>query len=340
MKSLLPLLAAICYLFLYVTPVCAQTDSLSAEAKIPEPAPPLPSENLVVSAFESTELEASQVNAYTHTPFVGTFLIGEWEKVTKHYKAVVRFDDESCRWEKYFLDSDSKMEQSDMNYAFMQDSILLKGRGLDDSKSSFWIRKLTPDSLVLQNPENFEYHVFTRKTTDMPALPPVQHSFRAVNRKLSCMADENTTSDNYNACLHIGALDLTWSLDSFEAVFGNPIRFVQSKSNPELGKHVFALKPFQGTQPELIVTHNSKIDKIIEIQIRGFGTVENLDLAGIRLGDYLTLVEQLLGKPTEKMYDNETITTKWLYSPYPVAFEFKNKYVNGIKIFVREEGEQ
>lgn len=337
------------FLLTFALSIFAQpTDSLSADASVsknvePEPISTMPvfietKDSMEKVGFAEPEPEPG-AEAYTHDAYIASFLIGQWQRIGEHYKAILSFDDDSYLLEKYFSESDSKMEENYMHYTFMQDSVVLKGLANSEEKSAFWIRKLTPDTLVLQDPESFAFHKFMRITTDMPTMPQRENEIYLKDNALTCMANITTPAANQDDCLHIGNLNFSWTLDSIESVFGHAVRFVQSKKDSAIAKHVFNLKPFQGTQPELIITHNSVTDEIIEIQLRGFGTVEDLAFSSIRLGDYISYIEQKLGKPADKQFDNETLTTKWSYAPYPLVFEFKNKYVNGIKLMKRQEEE-
>lgn len=323
------------------------TDSLTAEASIAKNveennvfASTPPSKDSVQKIEFTAPVPEESAEVYTHEAFQPAFLIGKWAKMGEnHFKEVLSFDDEAYHLEKFFIDSESKMEENYLHYTFMKDSVVLNGIGLDETKAAFWIRKLTPDTLVLQDPETFDYHKFTRISTDMPAMPVIANVMNKHNGKLECMIDANTPAAEDLPCMHIADLNFSWTLDSLETKFGHPVRFVQSKKDSSIAKFVFHLTAFQGTQPELIVTHNSATDEISEIQLRGFGTNEDYNFSSIRLGDYISLVEQKLGKPSEKVFDNETLTTKWSYAPYPLVFEFKNKYVNGIKIYKRNAEE-
>lgn len=338
------------FLLTFTLSVFAQpTDSLSADASVSKSLEPdfvsrtpvfiETKDSMEKIGFAEPEPEPG-AEVYTHEAFVASFLIGQWQRIGEHYKAILSFNDESYLLEKYFSESDSKMEENYMNYVFMQDSVVLKGITNNEQKSAFWIRKLTPDTLVLQDPESFAFHKFIRITTDMPTMPKREKEIYLQNNVLTCMTNISTVASNQAECLHIGELDFSWKLDSIAAVFGPEVRFVQSKKDSAIAKHVFNLKSFQGTQPELIITHNRVTNEVIEIQLRGFGTVENLAFSSIRLGDYISYIEQKLGKPTDKQFDNETLTTKWSYAPYPLVFEFKNKYVNGIKLIKPSEMER
>ncbi len=323
----------------------AQTDSLTASGNedslvlsstAPDSEAPMKEKDaLEISGFEETPSETT----ISKPQFSENALIGKWERMGNHFNATLSMDGEYYFMEKYFAASESKIGEVYMKYHFMQDSIILEGLAGDKNRFAFWLRKLTADSLVLQDAQNFEVHTFLRRNDTIASAPQRFGELLMINGVLTCGVDIETPSEDFSPCLRIGDLTMDITLDELEERYGHPVKFVQSKTDSTLSKYVFNLQSFEGTQPELIVTHKSDTDEIIELQIRGFGSLEGLNFSSVRLGDYIGYVEQRFGKPAESRKDNETLTTKWYYAPFPVMFEFKNKYVNGIKIF-RKAGEE
>ncbi|MBX7241708.1 MAG: hypothetical protein K1X92_08155 [Bacteroidia bacterium] len=334
-------------LFLFLSAIIsvsliAQTDTLTASGNEdslvlspPSSGAEPPEVPMEISGFE----EPSEETTIKKNQFSENALIGKWERMGNHYNATLTLDGEYYYMEKYFAASESKIGEVYMKYLFMQDSIILEGLAGDNSRSAFWLRKLTADSLVLQDAQNFELHTFLRTNDTISSAPQRFGELLMINGVLTCGVDIETPSEDFSPCLRIGELTMDITLDELEEKYGHPVKFVQSRKDSTLSKYVFNLQPFEGTQPELIVTHKSDTDEIIELQVRGFGSVEGLNFSSVRLGDYLGYVEQRFGKPAEIRKDNETLTTKWYYAPFPVMFEFKNKYVNGIKIF-RKAGDE
>lgn len=272
---------------------------------------------------------------YSHGTFSQVVLLGKWKRVGNFYSADLSIDDNLFFYEKYFINTHCKIEETMMKYTFMNDSLVMHEFGPEEGakKVVLWLKQLTTDSLIVQDAETFEIERFIRADSTLPDVPMPSNELRYVRGVLNCVQDMSHSSVGSDACIHIGDLNLDLKLEYFEERFGNASQYVESKDEANISKYVFHLKPYQGTQPELIVTYDNAKEQTQEIQVRGLGSEENLAFSAIHLGDYITYVEKKLGKPADITEDTDKGTLKWSYKPFPVIFEFKNRYVNGIKIY-------
>lgn len=267
-----------------------------------------------------------------------SLFFGVWQRVGGHYKATISITaDTLYYYEKFFSQSDSKMEDYWRRFMLSNDSLVLWEFGKLDTQHVFWVQRLTLDSLVLQDAETFEIEAFTRKSIEAPVITRPTNELKLMQGVLECDVDLSNATAGAMPCLHIGDLNLETRFAVFEERYGKPIRSIQSTKDSAVSKYLFHLPVFEGTQPELIVTYDKSKDEVREIQLRGYGVNEDLRFSSIKLGDYISYVEQKFGKPTDKTYDAETLITKWSYAPYPLMFEFKNKYVYGVKIFRKSQ---
>lgn len=272
---------------------------------------------------------------FSHSQFSPDVLLGKWKRVGNFYGADLSIDENLFFYEKFFINTRCKIEETLMKYAFMQDSIIMHEFGpLEGAKKVvLWIRELTTDSLIVQDAETFEIERFVRADSTLPTVVRPANELRYLRGVLDCEPDMSQMSAGSNPCIHISDLNLDLKIDDFEEKFGHAAEYTESKEKAGIAKYVFHLKGYQGTQPLLIVTYNNTKDQTEEIQIRGLGSEEDLAFSSIHLGDYVTYVEKKLGKPTDIAEDMVTGIVKWSYKPYPIMFEFRNRYVNGIKIY-------
>lgn len=282
-------------------------------------------------ANESTDAQY----LYAHGTFSQVVLLGKWKRVGNFYSADLSIDDNLFFYEKYFINTHCKIEETMMKYSFMNDSLVMHEFGPEEGakKVVLWLKQLTTDSLIVQDAETFEIERFVRADSTLPDVAIPSNELRYLRGVLECVPDMSRSSVGADACIHISDLNLDLKIEDFEERFGNATQYVESKEDVNISKYVFHLKSYQGTQPEIIVTYNNAKDQTQEIQVRGLGTEENLAFSSIHLGDYITYVEKKLGKPADVAEDLDRGTLKWSYKPFPVMFEFKNRYVNGIKIY-------
>lgn len=284
---------------------------------------------------QNTETATDPAYVFAHPEFSSDVLLGKWKRVGNFYGAELSIDPNIYYYEKFFINTHSKIEETMMKYSFMQDSIVMYEFGPEEGakKVVLWIKELTTDTLTVQDAETFEIEKFIRADSVLPTVIRPMNELRYLRGVLDCETD---MSGGSTPCIHISDLNLDLKLEAFEDKFGHVVAYKESKENPNIAKYVFHLNPYQGTQPELIVTYDSEHDEAQEIQIRGLGTEEDLSFSSIHLGDYVTYVERKLGKPAAVSEYIETGIVKWSFRPYPVVFEFKNRYVNGIKIYRKE----
>ena len=272
---------------------------------------------------------------YPRATFSADVLLGKWKRVGNFYGADLSIDDNIYYYEKYFINTHCKIEETMMKYVFGVDSLVMHEFGPEEGaqKIVLWIKQLTTDSLIVQDAETFEIERFIRADSTLPEIIRPTNELRFLRGVLDCEPDMSQMSSGSNPCIHLSELNLDLKIEDFEEKFGHTIQYIESKEDPNIAKYLFNLQSYQGTQPQLIVTYNNSADQALEIQIRGLGAEEDLAFSAIHLGDYVTYVEKKLGKPAEISDDIQSGIVKWSYKPYPVVFEFKNRYVNGIKIY-------
>ncbi len=163
--------------------------------------------------------------------------------------------------------------------------------------------------------------------------PPsgVFDEFRYVGKALVCISGgELRRADQVlSPCLHIGAIALEETTEEAEDRLGTPWRVYDADAGAKI--HVYPLQGNDEASPYLAVTF--KAGRVTAIQLTGEETPEPYSFAGLRLGDSIRRLKDVLGPRTAKEKLENSEATLLSYLPFPISIEVMKKRIVSIKIW-------
>ncbi len=145
------------------------------------------------------------------------------------------------------------------------------------------------------------------------------------NGSIGCVSTNNQI--DFNNCLNFGSVSILSSIEEIESLIGKPYTTVKKEGTDYF---IYLIPSDLETSPYLAVSLNEN-GYLNTIQLTGDKSFDNFAFSGIRLGDYFTMVENRLGKPSSIQSLDEQ-TEIWSYYPHHISIEIKDKLVYSIKL--------
>ncbi|HET9792888.1 MAG TPA: hypothetical protein VFS34_00380 [Thermoanaerobaculia bacterium] len=163
--------------------------------------------------------------------------------------------------------------------------------------------------------------------------PPVGvvNEFRYLGGALVCISEnEPRPRDRGLApCLHIGAIAVDETTERVDDRLGRPWKVVGGGRGETI--RVYPIHGDPEANPYFAVTF--KAGRATAIQLSGEETPDPYSFSGLRLGDSIRLLKDVLGPVTASEKLQGTETTLLSYQPFPISIEVKNRKVVSIKIW-------
>ena len=263
-------------------------------------------------------------------PFVGVSqdLGGKWTWEHKNMSAEVYFGEGTYFVKVYLKDTDIKISESFSYVKEVDDTLVFSSTGFETNLSElryYIIKTLTDEKLELLDLSRDEIDVYTNINHERYELTKTRIDEFFFDGALVCVSPENR--EDYNNCLNFNSVSILSSLIEIEEMLGEPYSIVNQAG---VDYRIYLLPSQTESTPYLALSLNSK-NEPQSIQLSGTKSGDEYSFSGIRLGDYLGMVEKRLGKPTGiKKIDDQT--ELWTYDPFPISFEIKDKLVYSIKL--------
>lgn len=256
-------------------------------------------------------------------------LDGEWKWENANLSAEIYFNSGSYFNKSFFKNTDIKISESFYYYLLKQDTIHFSKHSFDTDPQvieSYAIQSFSDSLLVLYdivNKEIDEYRKINNLIYELDQYPLDQFYFGGGS--LVCVSTE--PKDNYDNCLNFNSISILSTIDDFEELFGKPRDATQHNG---VKYYIYLIPSDLESSPYLAVNFDDQLNVNI-LQLTGLKSDDRFTFAGIRLGDFYTLVESKLGKPSNIKKISED-TELWSYSPFTFSIEIRNKLVYSIKL--------
>lgn len=266
-----------------------------------------------------------------HTSFMAFTqnLTGKWYWENDDYTGEVYFEGGKYLIKLYSKGTDIKITESFSYYTKSADTLIFSDRSNNNNEqesSYYLIEKHTDTELELfdiANSTTDKYANIDHKNYGLSKVTVDEFYFDGA---IGCVSDD-LNQQGYNNCLNFNSISILSSVAEIEQILGEPYSKVEQAGTNYI---VYLIPSDLDSPPYLAISLNDQ-NNLETIQLTGNKVGDEFAFSGIRLGDYYTMVEKRIGKPTEIDQLDEQ-TELWSYEPHKISIELRNSLVYSIKL--------
>lgn len=255
-------------------------------------------------------------------------LKGKWLWNNENLSGEVFFGEGTYLIKVFINGTDSKVTESFQYYKISNDTITF-------SEIDFASKPTVLSRYIIKDFDNNKIEFLDISTNEIDTYKNVNHKDYNLskfnydefyfNGGISCISRE--VSHNYNNCLNFSSFSMLSSKQDIENILGQPSDVINQNG---IEYYIYTIPNEKDEQSYFAISLN-KDSKLETIQLTGDKSYDKFSFSGIRLGDYYSMVEKRIGKPTEiSMLDDKT--ELWSYDPHRISLEIKNGMVYSIKL--------
>lgn len=259
----------------------------------------------------------------------GQELNGKWQWNNENLSADVFFGNDTYFIQVYIKGTQIKISEAFMYYKIHNDSLIFGNLPFNenpDQLSYYSILHFDDNHLELLDLSKKETDNYTRQDHENYSPRKLNiNQFYYQGGGIACVSD--SVYSDYNNCLNFTSFGILSTKEQIESYLGTEYSRVEQNGIT----YSIYLIPCQDEPSPYLAISLTKDNQLQSIQITGNHTSDQFAFSGIRLGDYYTMVEQRLGKPSDIQIIDEQ-TELWSYKPFTISIEIKNNTVFSIKL--------
>ena len=256
-------------------------------------------------------------------------LKGRWVWENKELSGDVYFGDGTYFIKVFVKDSDIKVSESFSYYQQWGDTLVFSDISFDSTPTElgyYLIKQLKDDQLKLYDLQNKGTDRYVNVDHNEYRLTKVNVDEFYFAGGIGCVST-NRESRDYNNCLNFKSISILSTIGEIEQRLGKPYSTVDQGGT----NYMIYLIPSELESPPYLAVSLNEQNNLETIQLTGEKGGDEFAFSGIRLGDYYTMVESRLGKPTGTQALDEQ-TQLWSYDPHQISIEIRNGLVFSIKL--------
>lgn len=256
-------------------------------------------------------------------------ITGRWTWENKELSGDVYIGEGTYFIKVFVKDTDIKVSESFSYYQQRGDTLVFSDISFDSSPTElnyYLIKQLNNDQMQLYDLQNRETDKYLNVDHNEYRPSKVNINEFHFAGAIGCVST-NPNSRDYNNCLNFKSVSILSTIDEIEELLGKPYSTVEQSGT----NYIIYLIPGELESPPYLAVSLNEENNLETIQLTGNKVGDKFAFSGIRLGDYYTMVEGRLGKPTGTE-DVDEVTQLWTYDPHQISIEIRNGLVYSIKL--------